>query len=108
MPYRQEQFANGETYHVVIRALDNNLLFRDENDYFRMIFSVYEFNDARPVNISIRRRNRIRFKRLQRGAVGATPDVAPMVRHRESHQAVADSDERDKLVERFALKPTIN
>jgi len=51
MPRRKEQFVTGEIYHLIIRALDNNLIFKDEKDYFRGIFSIYEFNNQNPVNI---------------------------------------------------------
>ena len=58
MPRRKEQFDTGKIYHIIIRALDDNLIFKDVNDYYRGIFSIYEFNNLKPVNISIRRRDR--------------------------------------------------
>lgn len=66
MPKRKEQFVNGEVYHLIIRALDDNLIFKDEKDYFRGIFSIYEFNNQKPVNISIRRRNRVVEKKREK------------------------------------------
>jgi hypothetical protein len=66
MPQRKEQFVTGEIYHIVVRALDDNLIFRDTNDYFRGIFSIYEFNNAKPVNISIRRRDRAVEKKKEK------------------------------------------
>ena len=62
MPYREQQFANGEIYHIILRALDNNLIFKDISDYYRGIFSIYEFNNINPVNISRRREERIQEK----------------------------------------------
>lgn len=104
MPYRKEQFANGEIFHVVVRALDDNLLFNDENDYFRMIFSVYELNNSKPVNIFVRRRNRNRFKKFQSAATdvtrmnvaGATSGVAPA--------GAFEEDKRDRLVDIFCFE----
>jgi len=58
MPYRKEQFVNGEIYHIVIKRIANELLFQDISDYFRGIFSIYEFNDLRSVEIKERRRIR--------------------------------------------------
>jgi len=65
MPYRKEQFANGEIYHIILRALDNNLIFKDTDDYFRGIFSIYEFNNANPVSIWLRRKQRRKEKILE-------------------------------------------
>lgn len=65
MPYRKEQFINGEVYHVILRALDNNLIFKNDDDYFRGIFSIYEFNNSIPVEIWLRRKQRKREKVLE-------------------------------------------
>ena len=65
MPYRKEEFANGEIYHVVLRAIDNNLIFKDIDDYYRGIFSIYEFNNANPVDIWLRRQQRKKEKLLE-------------------------------------------
>jgi len=67
MPYRKEQFANGEIYHIILRGLDDNLIFKDINDYYRGIFSIYEFNNANPVTIQARRKVRSTFKKKNRG-----------------------------------------
>lgn len=58
MPYREEQFVNQEIYHIILRSIDDNLLFRDINDYYRGIFSIYEFNNDSSVRIWLRRRER--------------------------------------------------
>lgn len=65
MPYRKEEFTNGEVYHIVLRALDDNLIFKDDNDYYRGIFSMYEFNNSKPVSIWLRRLQRKKEKLLQ-------------------------------------------
>ncbi|OGZ79787.1 MAG: hypothetical protein A2312_02325 [Candidatus Staskawiczbacteria bacterium RIFOXYB2_FULL_32_9] len=92
MPRRKEQFVTGEIYHLIIRALDNNLIFKDEKDYFRGIFSIYEFNNQNPVNISIRRRNRTVEKKRER----EKPIEVGL-------QSVLVNDKRDKFVEVLAF-----
>ena len=62
MPYRKEQFGNDEIYHVILRGLDDNLIFKDINDYYRGIFSIYEFNNANPTTIQAKRKARAVFK----------------------------------------------
>lgn len=62
MVYHREGFADGEIYHIILRALDDNLIFKDENDYYRGVFSIYEFNNSIPVEIWLRRKQRKREK----------------------------------------------
>lgn len=98
MPYRKEQFDTGKIYHVVLRGIDDNKLFKDTNDYYRGIFSIYEFNTINPVEILKRRRDRARmkahFKKLEK--LGGNPTSAQL-----------DDDLRNKLVEIlvFCLMP---
>ena len=66
MPYRKEQFENDRIYHVVLRGLDNNLIFKDTNDYYRGIFSIYEFNNAKPIEIRKRRSARRKEKKKEK------------------------------------------
>lgn len=100
MPYRKQQFVNGEIYHLVLKAIDNNLLFKDIDDYFRGIFSVYEFNTDKLVEIRERRRIRLQIKKACGDPVSANCG------HRVS-AAGSVVDERDKLVEVlvFSLMP---
>jgi len=86
MPRRKEQFITGELYHITVRAIDDNLIFKDEKDYFRGIFSVYEFNNANPVEIWRRRRDRIAEKNKEKLWELGAPTILPI-------------DKRDKLVE---------
>lgn len=90
MPYRKQQFINGEIYHIVIRGIDDNLIFKNRDDYYRGIFSIYEFNDRNPVSIKERRKARARIKKTQ------------SVRGRASGAESMD-DKRDKLVEILAF-----
>ncbi|MDO8663326.1 MAG: transposase [Candidatus Wildermuthbacteria bacterium] len=92
MPYRKQQFVNGEIYHLVLRAIDNNLIFKNADDYYRGIFSIYEFNNSNAIEILKRRRE---IQRAKQRKVGGGPSSA---------QASADPlDERDKLVEILAF-----
>jgi len=84
MPYRKEVFANEEIYHIILRGLGDDLIFKDLNDYYRGIFSIYEFNNLKPVSIKYRRETRNRFKKA--------------VRERVSDNLV-EEDAREKLVE---------
>ena len=81
MPYRKQQFANNEIYHIVLRGIDDNLIFKNVDDYYRGIFSIYEFNTTKPVTIQYRRKVRARIKR--------EPDRGPS----------SIADERDRLVD---------
>lgn len=84
MPYRKEQFLNGEIYHVTTRAIDDNLIFKNKDDCYRGIFSIYEFNNAKPTTIQARRIIRSNIKKVNRDPISII-------------------DERDKFVEIFAF-----
>jgi len=88
MPYRKEQFVTDEIYHIVIRGIDENKIFKDIGDHYRGIFSIYEFNDVKPVIIRDRRKARVHFKKVLKGA-------------KENPPLFVDS--RDKLVEILAF-----
>jgi len=93
MPYRKEEFANGEIYHIILRAIDDNLIFKDVNDYYRGIFSIYEFNNVNPVTIQARRKTRIAFKNSLKKAD----------RHPTSIQLPEFVDDREKMIEILAF-----
>lgn len=86
MPYRKEQFINDGFYHIILRALDDNLIFKNKDDYYRGIFSIYEFNNVKPTTIQKRREERARFKKICRLGGGRASTNASFV------------DVRDKLV----------
>ena len=102
MPYRHEQFVNGELYHIVIRRIDDNLLFKNINDYYRGIFSIYEFNNANPVSISRRRRDIQSAKRIFREKLGRDP-TSPKFGRRRVSPGLPLPDERDRLVDIFCF-----
>ncbi|HEY0090549.1 MAG TPA: transposase [Candidatus Lokiarchaeia archaeon] len=89
MPYRKEKFENGDIVHIIIRGVDGNLLFRDRDDYYRGIFSIYEFNNLNPVSIKYRREIINRFKKSIRGPTSDKSIIMP--------------DKRDKMVEVLAF-----
>lgn len=92
MPYRKEQFVNGEIYHIVVRAIDDNTIFKDIDDHYRGIFSIYEFNNAKPVVIKECRKVRARIKR-----------EFQKIAKEDSAKDQISGDTRDKLVEILAF-----
>ena len=59
MPIQRPPLVNNEIYHIVTRGVGDSLIFKNRDDYYRGIFSLYEFNDANQVLIRDRRRDRI-------------------------------------------------
>lgn len=57
MVAKRPPLINGEIYHIVVRAIDPIELFRDKRDYFRMIYSLFVFNDENPTSSVFRKRN---------------------------------------------------
>lgn len=92
MPYRKQQFVNGEIYHIVMRGIDDNLIFRDTNDYYRWIFSIYEFNTIKSITIRTQREARAKTKKILKEKNRGPASVI---------------DQREKLVEilAFCLMP---
>lgn len=62
MPIKRPQLINDEIYHIVVRATGDSLLFKNINDYYRGIFSIYEFNNQKPIEIRTRREQRKKEK----------------------------------------------
>jgi len=56
MPIKRPRLVNNEIYHIIIRGVGDSLIFKDTNDYYRGIFSLYEFNTSEPVEIIKKRR----------------------------------------------------
>jgi putative transposase len=61
---KRPQLLNGEIYHVILRGANDSLVFINKEDYYRGVFSLFEFNDTQPVLIRDRRRARLRAKRF--------------------------------------------
>lgn len=58
MPIKRPQLVNDEIYHIVTRGVGDSLIFKDKNDYYRGIFSLYEFNTREPIVIREKRKQR--------------------------------------------------
>lgn len=58
MPVKRPPLVNEEIYHLVLRGVGEQRIFEDVDDYYRGIFSLFEFNTNNPVEIGIRRRKR--------------------------------------------------
>lgn len=88
MPKRKEQFSENEIYHVCNRGVDKRTLFLDDQDYFRFVHNLHEFNDEKPAAL-------LYYKQpsLQSYEIG-------------SHR-IGDKTQRDILVDllAFALMP---
>lgn len=67
MFYSRPRLVNNQIYHVVIRGVGDSLIFKDVNDYYRAIFSLYEFNTIEPIEI---RKQRIKRKAYKAGKTG--------------------------------------
>lgn len=63
MVYQRPQLVNDEFYHIVSRTVGDTTVFDDEKDFYRGIFSIYEFNTLKPVTIREKRRIRRQFKK---------------------------------------------
>ena len=94
MPRRKIEFSNNEIYHIILRGIDGNTIFKDINDYYRGIFSIYEFNDSKPTTIQKRREERNRVKKLITKEAGGRPTST----HESNY-----IDKRDMLVDILAF-----
>ena len=101
MPYRREQFVNGGIYHIVIRGIDDNLLFKNIDDYYRGIFSIYEFNNANPVSITKRRKEINLAKKILKQKFSQDPSLTLQGQGRVLTHSLILPDTRDRLVEVF-------
>jgi len=90
MNYQYPQLINNEVYHAVSRTVGDTVVFDDENDFYRGIFSIYEFNNTNPVSIRDRREHRKREKILQK--IPRCPTSGNL-------SELIGLDKRDKLVE---------
>jgi len=103
MPRKPRQFIEGEFYHIVLRRIENEPLFVDIDDYYRGIFSLYEFNDTKPVLIKERRAARARFKKIIQEIERSEIPIKII----ELDKSLIMVDKRDLLVEilAFCLMP---
>lgn len=64
MPRQETDLVNNEIYHICYRAVGDSLVFKDQDDYYRGIFSLYEFNDSNLKTIWLRRKQRKAEKKI--------------------------------------------
>ncbi|MBU4480699.1 transposase [Patescibacteria group bacterium] len=102
MPYRKEQFVNGEIYHIIVKGVDGNAIFKDIDDHYRGIFSIYEFNNAKRVKIRERRKARLRLKEQMKKIAKEFQKIKTQI-----NTGPTSVDSRDKLVEvlTFCIMP---
>ena len=46
----QNPIIAGNIYHILNRGVDKRKIFIDEEDYFRFVHDLFEFNDIKPIN----------------------------------------------------------
>lgn len=102
MPQRKEQFVNGEIYHIVVKGIDENTIFKDINDHYRGVFSIYEFNNTKEVKIRERRRMRAKLKKQIKEIAKEFQKIKKQT-CRGPTSASSSEDLRDKLVEILAF-----
>ena len=89
MPTKRPQLVNNEIYHIIIRGVGDSLVFKDRNDYYRGIFSIYEFNNTKSISIKDRRKARTHFKKSRGLSSGFS--------------VVVEEDKRKRLVDILAF-----
>jgi len=79
MPTAKTPLVNSEIYHISDRAVGDSVIFKDEDDYYRGIFSLYEFNNDELVDIWLRRKQRkaekIKEKSFASSGGGSDPPI---------------------------------
>ncbi len=98
MPYRKEQFVNGEIYHIIVKGVDGNVIFKNIDDHYRGAFSIYEFNNAKRVEIRERRRERAKIKEQIKKVSREFEKIKNQV-----CGGPTSADSRDKMVEVLAF-----
>jgi len=58
MPIKRPKLVTEEIYHIISRGTGDTLIFKNNDDYYRGIFSLYEFNTTEPVEIRKQREKR--------------------------------------------------
>jgi len=62
MDLKRPPLVNNEIYHIILRGVGDSLIFKDKSDYYRGIFSLYEFNTINPIEIRKQRERRQKIK----------------------------------------------
>lgn len=64
MAIKRPPFVNGEIYHLILHGVGDDEIFKDESDYYRGVFSLYEFNTTDPIEIRLQREKRKAVKKI--------------------------------------------
>lgn len=93
MTIQRPQLVNDEIYHTIIRAVGDTVVFDGEKDFYRGIFSIYEFNNANSVSIWLRRQQRKKEKAIEKS-------ITKLLRsHTSQYLEQLELDKREKMVE---------
>ena len=103
MPNRKELLQNGEIYHVTLRRIGDDLIFKDTDGYYRGIFSIYEFNNSNSVSIYKRRKERLRLKQDIKKLIRS--DLVQVAKDQTlaGLAALLNEDKRNRIVDCFAF-----
>ena len=71
MAVKRPPLVNNEIYHIILHGVGDTQIFQDDPDYYRGIFSIYEFNTTKPIEIRLQRGKRQTTKKHG----GQTPDI---------------------------------
>ena len=58
MAIKRPPLINDEIYHVILRGVGDTKIFEDDSDRYRGVFSIYEFNTTKPIEIRLQREKR--------------------------------------------------
>jgi len=92
---KRPELVNNEIYHISSRTVGDTVIFATRDDCYRGVYSLYEFNDDKPVEIWAKRQSRLNFKKRQ------------FMLQKLGRPTSQFPDERNKLVEvlAFSLMP---
>lgn len=93
MAQRKEEFINNEIYHITSRGVDGREIFAGDEDRWRGIFSLYEFNNTETVTIRRQRQKRKLLKESLKSGRSLAPAELAQIENQ------IKEDKRDKLVE---------
>lgn len=69
--------VNEELYHVILRTVGDTVVFEKTEDFYRGIFSIYEFNNSDSVNMW-KRKNERAVEKKRRGRIAPTLQTRDM------------------------------
>ncbi|MEA3295521.1 MAG: transposase [Patescibacteria group bacterium] len=106
MSIQRPLLINNEIYHIIIRGVGDISIFKNEQDYYRAIFSLFEFNNTDPVQIFKRRKEIKSVKKMFKDEfvqVGQGQSLSDFILPLSEFSATFLPDKRDLLVNIFAF-----